>query len=146
MLMVSACSANTEDQTNIEMSLEAIEADILIPEKLSTNESYTLQVAVTQGDETVEDANEVVFEVWKGNSREESELIEAEHEGDGVYQIEKTFPEHGVYYVQTHVTARDLHVMPTKPIVVGDVSEAELEQLEQEKSENTDEQGHSGHH
>ncbi|WP_156509930.1 hypothetical protein [Rossellomorea aquimaris] len=61
--------------------------------------------------------------------------------GNGIYTIKKTFKEEGIYYVQTHVTARDMHVMPKKQFVVGEVS---AEEMKADESEGEDH--HSEHH
>ncbi|WP_082193856.1 FixH family protein [Bacillus sp. 37MA] len=82
-----------------------------------------MKVRLTQDQENVEDAEDVQFEIWKANSQEESELIEAKYEKEGIYSVKKTFQEDRIYYVQTHVTARGMHVMPKKQFVVGNVSE-----------------------
>ena len=75
----------------------------------------------------------------------ESEMIKATHEKDGVYSIRKTFKEAGIYYVQTHVTARDMHVMPKKQFLVGNISKEEMEKIKQMEGE-SDQEGESGGH
>ena len=72
-----------------------------------------------QGNEPVHDAQEVQFEVWKENQKKMSEKIAAKLEKDGIYTAKKQFQEDGIYYVQAHVTARGMHVMPVKKLVVG---------------------------
>ncbi|MGD6792675.1 FixH family protein [Metabacillus indicus] len=121
ILMVSAVFvliACSKGENAAEGSL-MVHAEISLPEKISLNTEETLSVSVTQGDQAVEDASEVQFEIWKADSKEESEMIRAEHTGDGIYEVQKSFSEEGSYFVQTHVTARDLHVMPKKEFVVG---------------------------
>ncbi|EGL82768.1 hypothetical protein CathTA2_1707 [Caldalkalibacillus thermarum TA2.A1] len=116
----------------------------------------TLFVRVTQEGEGVEDADEVLFEIWRedsehhgdqdGHSNGDAEhrdhqqsqqeehqdgqdspaghghpamdgyetdhdMLEAEHAGDGLYQLEISFDEPGTYYVMYHVTARGYHDM-----------------------------------
>lgn len=140
-LLIAGCAADS-DQTSEEkndhkdMSMEEqpqmLEANIIVPEAISPKKEATLKVEVTQGDEVVDDASEVMFEIWQ-DDKEKSEMIKAEHEGNGVYSITKQFEQDGIYHVQTHVTARDLHVMPTKQFVVGEVSEEEMSKMEMEE-------------
>lgn len=99
-----------------------VHAEISVPETISLNKEETLSVTVSQGDQAVEDASEVQFEIWKADSKEESEMIRAEHTGDGIYEVQKSFSEEGSYFVQTHVTARDLHVMPKKNLLSAKVN------------------------
>ena len=130
IVLLSACSANS-GTTNQETPT-LVNAEIMIPGKISINKNSELTVMLTQGSEYVDDADQVQFEIWKGVNKEESHHIEAEHTKEGKYSIKNTFKEEGLYYVQTHVTARGFHVMPTKPFIVGMATEDELEILEKE--------------
>ncbi|WP_055108833.1 FixH family protein [Paenibacillus ihumii] len=107
---------------------EMIEVQILSePEKLNSGEPVAIQAKVTQGNEAVTDAKSVMFEVWHSGD-EHHEMLEGTHAGDGIYSIEKTFEQDGVYNVIAHVTARDMHNMPRKQFIVGTVSDEEIEQ------------------
>lgn len=141
VLLTTACSAKIDKSDDVP---QIIEADIILPEKIAENEEHTFKVKVTQGQEKVEDADDVQFEIWKANHKEQSELIRAKYESDGIYTVNISFKENGVCYVQTHVTARGLHVMPTKQFVVGNVSEEELQSLKDEPQ--IQEQNHGHHH
>ncbi len=145
MLFISACTGNT-DSADDTTTPKAVEVEILLPEEISLNEESILKVRLMQDQENVEDAEDVQFEIWKANSQEKSELIEAKYEKEGIYSVKKTFQEDGVYYVQTHVTARGMHVMPKKQFVVGNVSEEELNALKEEPQTQGGSQGHSHHH
>ncbi len=120
--LLAACSGNDEPQ----LSMEEVNVEILLPEKILPQELTPLQIKVTQGDENVEDANEVEFEIWQNEERENGELISAPHKNEGVYEIEYTFTEDGVFFLQPHVTARGMHVMPKEHFPVGDVTQEEL--------------------
>lgn len=99
-------------------------------------EPLTLFVQVSQEGEPVEDADEVTFEIWRADEDEEEseeqpplppsgldggdpmagyetdhDMLPATHAGEGVYQLEHTFDEPGLYYVMYHVTARGYHDM-----------------------------------
>ncbi len=58
------------------------------------------------------------MEIWKEGD-EEHETIEAAHIKDGVYAINKTFSEKGIYNIIAHTSARDLHTMPKMQVTVG---------------------------
>ncbi|MGG4490223.1 FixH family protein [Metabacillus idriensis] len=143
VLFSAACASESGDKT-AEGSL-MVNADIRLPAEISRNKEETISVAVTQGDEAVDDASDVQFEIWKAGSKDDSEMIKAVHKGKGIYEIKKTFSEDGPYFVQTHVTARDLHVMPKKEFTVGKAAEEEsVKADEHEKEENTGDD-HSHH-
>ncbi len=113
-----------------------IDVDLKInPDHPQPNKEVTFSATVTQGSEKVDDADEVTFEIWK-DGQEKHEKIKAEHKGDGIYSISKSFPEAGKYSVISHVTARDMHNMPKKEFTVGDVR-AEKEQAKK---------NHADHH
>ncbi|MGG1632176.1 FixH family protein [Rossellomorea sp. NRS-1567] len=138
-LFIAACGNSNEDNgAKEDEKLEAIEAKLEVPEKGEKGETVSLSTKVTQGDENVEDAGEVKYEIWKNGHKDESEMIEAKHDKAGVYKAEKTFEEDGMYTVQVHVTARDMHTMPKAEIAIGEVEAGE----HGEKSED----GHHDHH
>ena len=117
VFLLAACAPKEEQKTN--QPLEPIEASMDLPEKAGLNEKVTISTKVTQGGEPIDDADEVKYEIWKDGSKENSEMLEAVFEEDGVYTVKKTFNEEAVYYVQVHVTARNLHTMPKSAISIG---------------------------
>lgn len=126
-----------------ETVLHPVEVNILSSgEDFEPGKEGIIEVKVTQGNEPVADADEVLIEIWQGDNQQESVNYEAEHAGDGLYTLAHTFPEEGIYYVIAHVTARDMHVMPKKQFVVGEVDPAELEG----KHESDGHEQHDGHH
>lgn len=104
---------------------EPVQVDLHVPEQGDVNEPIEISATVTQGEERVEDADEVVFEIWENGKKDESEMIEYEYQENGTYYIEISFPEEGTFHVQVHVTARRMHVMPTKQITIGPVETGE---------------------
>lgn len=122
---------------------EMVEVEIILPE-IEPGEEMVLQTKVTQGEENVDDAQEVEFEIWEHGNKEESDMISGDHQGEGIYKISYTFAKDGIYNVTSHVTARGMHVMPTEQVIVGDVSDDELKPLEEESGH--DESGEHDHH
>jgi len=143
-VVLVACGSNDQQTTAEEtpQSLVPLEAEFHIEEQAEPGDTISLETKVTQGDEDVEDAHEVLYEVWKANDKEHSEMIEASHEGKGIYATEYTVEDEAIYFVQVHVTARDTHVMPRMEITVGNPS-IDIEE-EQEGSEE-DHEDHSEH-
>ncbi|WP_185970906.1 FixH family protein [Alkalicoccobacillus porphyridii] len=142
-LVLSACNSEQDAQMPV---AEIIEVDIDIPESSPANETLSIPVQVTQGEEPVDDARDVVIEIWEYQDRENGSLEEAELQSDGIYQIEHEFGTDGIYLVQAHVTARDMHSMPTKPIIIGDVSEDDINAFNEAGGASSEEQGESNHH
>jgi len=104
---------------------EMVNVDLSIkPATGELNKPITFEAKVTQGNEEVNDADSVIFEIWRAND-EKHEKVEIKHAEKGVYRLEKTFQQEGTYYIISHVTARDMHNMPKKEFIVGTPSESE---------------------
>ncbi len=109
----------TEVNSQQEGTLEEVMVEFQTPTELAVNEEVVLSVKVTQGDEAVDDADSVEFEVWESGMRDASEMIDGQLTEDGVYEAKYTFDHDGVYYMFAHTTARGLHVMPKQELTVG---------------------------
>jgi len=105
-----------------------------IPVIMNVAQPVEIIAKVTQGTENVNDAKEVEFELWK-KGQQVHEMIDGKSQGQGIYQITKSFAEDGIYYVIAHVAARDMHNMPQKELIVGNVTEEELAAARSTKAE-----------
>ena len=94
----------------------------------------------------MEDAEEVKFEVWESGLREDGVMLDGLLTNDGIYEAEFTFNHDGVYYMFAHTTARGMHVMPKKELIVGtpDMSKV-LEDNSSNSMDDVEESDHSGH-
>ena len=137
--MISGCNATSSSSQE---KMQVIDADIILPD-VALNQECIFKVHVTQGSSNVDDAQDVQFEIWNATTQS-SEMLQAEFTGNGTYTVSKQFSKDGIYYVQTHVNARGLHVMPKKQFIVGEVSEEEINALREEPVKKSNHQGH--HH
>lgn len=116
LIVLSACGGGKPDMTTpikVEVQTE--------PAEIQAGQAVELRAVVTQGDDEVDDADEVLFEIWpEGADEFGHEEVEGEHDGDGVYTIDYTFAETGKYFVVAHVTARTFHAMPKIEITVAE--------------------------
>ncbi|ASN04741.1 FixH family protein [Virgibacillus necropolis] len=145
IVLLSACGKSDESaqSTDGDMIAKPIDAGLEVPKKADINEPVTFSVTVTQDGEAVKDANDIEFEVWKNGEKEESEMIKAKHQKDGIYTAEKVFKENGIYSVQSHVTARNMHTMPKSEITIGEVTE-DSAMDQKNASESSEDQHHHG--
>ncbi|MCG7335663.1 FixH family protein [Sporosarcina sp. ACRSM] len=97
-----------------------IAVDLTVTEEAEVNAPVKMAAVVTQGDDKVEDADEVEFEVWEEGKKDDSVRIEATDEKEGLYTAETSFAYDGRFHIQVHVTARGMHSMPVKEVIVGD--------------------------
>ncbi|QHT45438.1 FixH family protein [Bacillus sp. SB49] len=136
LLMLTACGGedNAEQQA---ADSDLVPLDVRFSttpeEQLEPGDTFTLQAHVTKGEEAVNDADEVQFEMWQdGQDEEDHKMLEGESTGDGMYEVETSVEEAGLYYVVSHVQARGSHNMPKDELVIGDVDSAQKEPSEEE--------------
>ena len=141
VMLLAACGEEDSSAGAGEMPQE-VEVEFNTQETADPGEEVLLSATVTQGTEAVEDADEVVFEVWQSGDRENSEMLEASHTQDGVYEQSWTVEEEGLYYVQAHTTARRMHVMPKMELTVGN---PDPETIVPDDSEDADAMEKMGH-
>lgn len=119
-VIAAACGAEkAEPETNAAGAPEPIEVALHVPEQTDIKKTVALEATVTQSGEAVSDADEVKFEIWKEGEKENSIMIDSTNAGEGVYTAETAFDEEAAYYVQVHVTARQMHRMPKTVVLVG---------------------------
>lgn len=117
--ILAACG-NNDDSVNDLDELPVLDVEFDIPETLDVGETLVLQAVVTYGGELVEDAEEVVFEVWEKGKQDESDWLGSTNNEDGTYTAEVTFDEDGIYEMYAHTTARGIHYMPKREVIVGE--------------------------
>ena len=98
--------------------LTVLQVEFIVPEIVEAGEEITLEAMVTYGEEIVTDADEVTFEYWEADHRENSILLDAYNHGDGTYSAKVVFEKDGVYEMYAHTTAKDMHTMPKKTITI----------------------------
>ena len=115
-----ACTKEDEIPTVVEPT-EPLEVELTVTEvSVEIGEQVKMEALVTQGDEKVEDADEVVYEIWEEGKQDEGEKIDSVNEKQGIYTAETSFDHEGTFHIQVHVTARGLHTMPKETVIVGD--------------------------
>ncbi|MFC4023808.1 FixH family protein [Oceanobacillus longus] len=138
-----ACGGNMDNTSDEdEEELPSLDVEFIVPENADPNEKVELKAIVTYDKQPVNDADEVIFEVWEKGRPDDSSKLDSVNNEDGTYTVETSFDEDGVYELYAHTTARDLHTMPMKSITVGDAS---LEDYVEE-DENKDEEEMSHDH
>ncbi|MGQ8874967.1 FixH family protein [Paenibacillus sp. TSA_86.1] len=132
IFILSGCSY-TEQSASGEMP-EMIRVKLMIPDQAKVNEEVALQIKLTQGDQPVDHADHVQFQIWNEQNEPAAPSIEqgmmsadeleargavkASSVGDGIYEVKHTFQEPGVYVVQAHVTSGAMHTMPRTKVTV----------------------------
>jgi hypothetical protein len=142
ILLLSACSVDS-DAAKLYRQSEKMKAVIVVPKTVNPNEEVDLKVEVTKEDKKVEKLESMNIEIWKKGNEENKKVIEGKRTAKGTYEVVNTFSEDGIYYVKADVRTKDLHIMPTKQMIVGELSEEKAKSLEPEKEK---EDNHHSHH
>jgi hypothetical protein len=142
ILLLSSCSVDS-DAAKLYRQSEKMKAVIVIPKTVNPNEEVDLKVEVTKEDKKVEKLESMNIEIWKKGNEENKKVIEGKRIAKETYELVNTFSEDGIYYVKAEVRTKDLHIMPTKQMIVGELSEEEAKSLEPEKEK---EDNHHSHH
>ncbi|MEN8699650.1 FixH family protein [Bacillus infantis] len=142
-VLLGGCSLaeNAEDLYKKEQPLQA---DIILPESFAAGEDVPIRAVLTQNGKKMADADYVHFEIWKRDGTVHYPMEEAADKGEGVYQLAKKFEQDGVYTIKVHASSAGSLIMPQKRFVVGELTEAELEELMKEGEAPSG--SHEGHH
>ncbi len=132
---MAACSNDKPQEVVVDETPQPIIVDLTVTEKVEVGGTVNMAAVVTHGDEKVADADEVLFEFWEEGEKDESVKIESVNEKDGSYTAETTFDHDGLFHVQVHVTARGLHTMPVKEVIVGSGAQSVEEHENEEHGE-----------
>lgn len=76
-----------------------------IPKETEVGKLNQFSVLVTQQGKPVNQADDVMFEIWQDVPNSKHEIIHAKRTGDGIYSIEYSFKNAGIYNVMYHVVA-----------------------------------------
>lgn len=143
-ILLTACSAVDKEAVSLYKHENALEIDVVLPESVSINKPQLFKVYLSQGGNMVDAADYVHFTFWNNDNSNQPETIVATNDGNGVYSVEKTIGQQGLYYVKVHASANGSSVMPTKQFIAGELSKEQLDSLQ--KGSQDKEQNHDQHH
>jgi hypothetical protein len=119
VFLISGCSTGSSPDPDL-APMSPLELTLgWSPDPGKAGEAVMLQVTIRQGEELVDDAGEVLFEIWR-DGQDKHEMIQANPQGEGRYSTQIVFPNAGRYHVMYHVTARDMHSMDKAELIVED--------------------------
>ncbi|MCM3711293.1 FixH family protein [Sporosarcina luteola] len=126
LVVLSACEKDVDDGSAVEVL--PLEVELTVTEQAEIGDTVKMEALVTYGDEKVSDADKVVYEVWEEGKKDDSVMIDSINEKDGTYTAETSFDQDGLFNIQVHVDAKDLHTMPVKQVTIGQGAHAEGEE------------------
>lgn len=149
-IILSGCNETVDQNIDGSTMPAMVEVKILNEDKINVGDPIELSAQVKKGDEFVNDAEEVIFEVWESGLKEQGTKLDGKLKNDGTYAVHHTFDHDGVYYMYAHTTARGMHVMPKMKLIVGNpdmskVLEDKSNDSMNHSSSEEDEEEHNGH-
>lgn len=121
MGIVTACGKEDDHEVIAEPpELEQISVELTVTNEVDVDETVHMSSLVKIGDRKIDDADEVVYEIWEEGKKDESVTIDSVNEGEGIYTAETSFDEDGLFHIQVHATAEMQHSMPIETVTVGD--------------------------
>lgn len=126
MGILAACGKEDDHEVITEpLELEQISVELTVTNEVEIDETVHMSSLVKIGDRKIDQADEVVYEIWEEGKKAESVTIDSVNEGEGVYTAETSFDEDGLFHIQVHATAEMQHSMPIETVTVGDGGEYE---------------------
>src|SRR5690625_1324736 len=120
ILSIGLAACNNDNGMDGLEELPILEVDLQVNDSIEAGDTLEMLAEVTYGDEMVTDADAVDYEIWEKGERDDAYFLEGDNHEDGTYTAETAFDDDGIYHVQVHVTARDLHTMPEQEVTVGE--------------------------
>ncbi|WP_117161039.1 FixH family protein [Paraliobacillus sp. X-1268] len=130
ILMISACSVRS-DAENLYLKEEPLEIEFHLPTTISVGDEVIMEVLLTQNDQVVESADLVHFEITDKNATIIASMEEAIEIGKGIYRRTVSFKQDGLYYLEVHAENNESIITPRRQFVVGTLTDAMLDSLEE---------------
>jgi len=141
-LGTSACGLR-EDAATLYKQETPLQVEIKNEPKISANQETEIQAILIQNRQAVIDADFMHVEILKQDGTVAAPMEEAINEGNGIYSFSARFKEDGLYYIRIHAGNEGSLISPRKQIIVGHLTDAEIESLKQGPK---NQESSSGHH
>lgn len=122
LVILSACGKEVDDGSAVQVL--PLEVKLTITEQAEVGDAVKMEALVKYGDEKVSDADKVIYEVWEEGKKDDSVMIDSVNGKDGTYTAETSFDHDGLFHIQVHVDAKNLHTMPVKQVTIGEGAHA----------------------
>ncbi|QXE01650.1 FixH family protein [Terribacillus sp. DMT04] len=146
LFLLAACSADPDAAEHYAQRKE-VNVNIEVPDSIEADSVPRIDVLLTSDGKALDKEASVTFLVWKDDNKADADTIPASRNEEGSYQLEYKFASEGVYYVKADINVDNIHLMPTKQLRVGELTEAEKQKIlqEQEQRKQKDSGGHHHH-
>lgn len=125
LFILAACGKEVDDGSAVQVL--PLKVELTVTDQAEVGDAVKMEALVTYGDEKVSDADKVIYEVWEEGKKDDSVMIDSVNGKDGTYTAETSFDHYGLFHIQVHVDAKNLHTMPVKQVKIGEGAQAEGE-------------------
>ncbi|AVR00165.1 hypothetical protein OBCHQ24_14475 [Oceanobacillus iheyensis] len=139
-LVLAACSLNT-GVASLYKEESPLHADIQIPASFKDNAEDVISIELEQNGERPDFLH---AEIWKQDGSLSFPMEEVEQDENGAFYVKKDFDEDGLYFIKLHASSNGSIITPKKQFIVGELSDEELEILQEGAQE--EEVDHEHHH
>lgn len=143
--LLTACSANPEAADHY-AKREEFNVNIIAPQSIEADSSSRINLQLKKQGELTDKEATINFLIWKDDHKAAVETIPSSLGSDGMYYFEYVFPSEGIYFVKADIKVADSHVMPTKQIRVGKLSNKDLKRIQEEETHMHHNHGTNGKH
>lgn len=121
LVLLAACGKEDDHEVITEPpELEQLSVELTVTNEVEVDETVHISSLVQIGDRKIDEADEVVYEIWEEGKKSESVTIDSVNEGNGIYTAEASFDHDGLFHIQVHATAEAQHSMPIEEVTVGE--------------------------
>ncbi|WP_282063106.1 FixH family protein [Bacillus pumilus] len=141
LMFLTACQLDPNTEELYEKPA-SIHLNTNIPSHISSPKEQAFRFLIKENGQPIRASSDIKISVRKYGEDLQT-TVKAELKGEGVYRSSYKFPEDGLYDIRLDVTTADQHIMPTKRIAVGQLTEEEKDVLHNKQKK--EKQTHSHH-
>ncbi|PCK23353.1 hypothetical protein CEY02_01190 [Bacillus pumilus] len=142
LMFLTACQLDPKTEELYEKPT-SIHVNTDIPSQISSQKEQAFRFLIKENRKPIRASSDVKISVWKYGEADLQTPVKAEWEREGVYTASYIFPEDGLYDIRLDVKTAHQHIMPTKRIAVGQLTEEEKDILQNKQKK--EKQTHSHH-
>ncbi|MFS0655450.1 FixH family protein [Bacillus sp. 179-C3.3 HS] len=141
LMFLAACQLDPNTEELYEKPT-LIHVNIDTPSQITSQKKQTFRILIKENDKPIRTPADVKISVWKYGEAPPQTRVKAKWKEEGVYTASHIFPEDGLYDIRVDAKTEYQHIMPTKRIAVGHLTEEEKEIYQNKQKKVNQRQSH----
>lgn len=141
LMFLTACQLDPNTEELYEKPA-SIHVNTNLPSHISSPKEQAFRIFIKENSQPIQASSDIKIGVSK-YGEDIQNVVKTESKGEGVYTASYTFPEDGLYDIRLEVKTAGQHIMPTKRVAVGHLTEEEKAILQNKQKK--EKQTHSHH-